>query len=114
MSIYKTSENDNSKLIKFTRDLEYSRFSKNTNFKKGDIYSFEYLSKYENIQEIILIINNNFKSAIEYIDTIPAEQEPSKIVENEVSLDATIDNIPAESEEIVAEPNKIKVKKTKK
>jgi len=111
MLIYKTSKDDNSQLVKFTKDLEHSRLSKVTNFKQGDIYSLDYLTKYEDIAEILLKIHNGFKSSIEYIDTIPEEQ-PAVKIEN-IEIQAVVEPQEQPAVEIEEEP-KTKAKKTKK
>ena len=89
MLVYKNNKDDNSQLIQFTKDVEYLRNFKTTNFKKNDIYSLEYLLKYENISEVILKITSSFKNNIEYIDEIPKVE---KVIESEVKVE-TQDNI---------------------
>jgi hypothetical protein len=111
MLIHKTSKNDNSKLVRFTKDLEHSRLSKVTNFKEGDIYSIDYLNKYENIAKKLLEIHSGFKSSIEYIDTIPEEQ-PALEIEN-IEIEALVESQEQPALEIEEEP-KTKAKKTKK
>ena len=114
MSIFKLNNNDTSKLIQFTNDVNFSRNFKVTNFKKDDIYSLDYLQTQEQIFPILLKINSSFRKNIKHLDAIDEIEnlEINSIQEEQVEVkeqveQVEVDEINSIQEEKVEEENQI-------